>query len=549
MELCSKNLTVRNFRESDFDALFSLLSDPDVMRYLEPVFTRGRASDFLHSAGMCGEPLIYAVCRGAEFAGYIIYHPYEDIGYELGWVIARRLWGNRFAEELTALMLDYSRGKTDCLIIECAPKQRATAHIAQKCGFTYLDRLDGRDRYVYRFRGGRVMLETRRLLLREFVQDDFGALSGILSDAENMRYYPAAFDAQKVRGWIAANIRRYREDGFGLWAVVLKDSGRLIGDCGVTMQNINGAMLPEIGYHIHRDYQRQGYAAEAAASCRDFVFENTDFDAVYSYMMHTNEPSLKTALSIGMRFVLEFDDPINVRTRVYAISRGEWEKRFSEDIMKKYDAVVFDLDGTLLDTLEDLTDSVNYALELYGAPARTVKQVRETVGHGLRNLVENSFGEHAAGLDMDEVFARFSERYAQNCNVKTMPYGRIVELLTRLQGMGIKIAVVSNKAQPLSRLLCEAHFGGLAGYVVGARDGVERKPSPQGTLEALSAIGAKRAVYVGDSDVDIQTAANAGLDAVIVDWGFRDRAQLEAAGAKTIISKPLELLDYLDING
>jgi len=167
-------------------------------------------------------------------------------------------------------------------------------------------------------------LETKRLILRELTMKDFDALYEILSDPQTMQHYPAPFDQERVRNWIIVNQQRYQTLGFGLWGVVLKETGELIGDCGITMQNIHGQMLPEIGYHIHKKHQRKGYASEAAKACQKYLFEHTAFNAVYSYMKYTNEASYGVALKTGMHFVEEYTDPVNVRTRVYAMTRGEW---------------------------------------------------------------------------------------------------------------------------------------------------------------------------------------------------------------------------------
>lgn len=172
-----------------------------------------------------------------------------------------------------------------------------------------------------------MILETDRLLLREHAPDDFDALHEIFSDAETMKHYPHPFSAEETLGWIERNQRRYAEHGFGLWAMELKETGRLIGDCGVTLQPIHGQMLPEIGYHIHRAHQRRGYASEAAAGCIRYAFETLGFDRVYSYMKYTNEPSARTAMKNGMRLVEEYPNPVNTLTRVYALSREEWERR------------------------------------------------------------------------------------------------------------------------------------------------------------------------------------------------------------------------------
>lgn len=172
-----------------------------------------------------------------------------------------------------------------------------------------------------------MVIETERLLLREMTEEDLGSLCKILTDPHTMEHYPAAFDEAGVRNWILVNQERYRNLGFGLWAVCLKDTGEMIGDCGLTMQLINGQIKPEIGYHIRSDKQRRGFAREAAAAVRDWTFENTPFNTVYSYMKHTNEPSARTAVSYGCRQVEEFADPVNEITKVFAISREEWRNR------------------------------------------------------------------------------------------------------------------------------------------------------------------------------------------------------------------------------
>ena len=167
------------------------------------------------------------------------------------------------------------------------------------------------------------ILETTRLFLREMCMDDFDSLYAVLSDPEIMMHYPYSFDEQRVRDWIERNMNRYKNDGFGLWAVCLKDTGEMIGDCGLTLQNIDDELLPEIGYHIRRDKQRMGYAKEAAAAVRDWAFANTDYPALYSYCKYTNEPSYKTAEAIGMHFEKEYLDEVNEVTHVSVIRREE----------------------------------------------------------------------------------------------------------------------------------------------------------------------------------------------------------------------------------
>ena len=175
-----------------------------------------------------------------------------------------------------------------------------------------------------------MVLETKRLLLREMKPDDFQALFLVLGNPETMRHYPYTFDEQHVRDWIDRNIKRYQKDGFGLWAVCLKRSGEVIGDCGLTLQSISGKILPEIGYHIRCDCQRKGYASEAAKAVRNWAFRNTDYSTLYSFCKYTNVPSIKTAESIGMHFVCEYPDETNGTTHVSAISKEEWLNEITE---------------------------------------------------------------------------------------------------------------------------------------------------------------------------------------------------------------------------
>ena len=172
-----------------------------------------------------------------------------------------------------------------------------------------------------------MIIETKRLFLREMTEDDFDALYKVLADSDIMQHYPYTFDENRVRNWIMRNTERYRIFGFGLWAVCLKGTGEMIGDCGLTMQLIDGQIKPEIGYHIRADRQKNGFAKEAAIAVRDWTFLNTPFNAVYSYMQSNNEPSCKTAVSYGCRQVDEFKNDANEAIKVFAITRDEWNGR------------------------------------------------------------------------------------------------------------------------------------------------------------------------------------------------------------------------------
>ena len=167
-----------------------------------------------------------------------------------------------------------------------------------------------------------VKIETGRLFLREMVEDDFEALRRVLGDRDIMGHYPYEFDDERIRSWIARNRERYSIFGFGLWAVCRKDTGEMIGDCGLTMQIIDGQIRPEIGYHIRADHQRQGFAKEAACAIRDWTWQNTPFRAVYSYMKAENIPSIRTAMAYGCEYAGEFLDEEGELTKVFVLRRG-----------------------------------------------------------------------------------------------------------------------------------------------------------------------------------------------------------------------------------
>lgn len=211
------------------------------------------------------------------------------------------------------------------------------------------------------------------------------------------------------------------------------------------------------------------------------------------------------------------------------------------------EAVVFDLDGTLLNTLYDLTDSVNWALEKYGQPTRSMEEVRSFVGNGLRNLMQQAVPNGEDNPVFESLFEFFREYYKSHCNIKTVPYDGILELMKELKGRGIQMAIVSNKIDSGVKELNEIHFAEYVDIAIGEREGIGRKPAPDSVNEAIRFMGVEKdhAVYVGDSDVDIQTAKNAEIRCVSVSWGFRDEAFLMENGAGIMIDRPLELLEYL----
>ena len=212
-----------------------------------------------------------------------------------------------------------------------------------------------------------------------------------------------------------------------------------------------------------------------------------------------------------------------------------------------YEAVVFDLDGTLLDTLEDLRSSVNHALRLHGFPERTYEEIRTFVGNGVRNLMLKAVPGGDAEPAFEAVFADFRSHYAVHWRELTAPYEGVMSLVAELHRRGLKLAVVSNKSDAEVKNLCAEFFGDMIACVRGEVPDVPRKPEPDSVFLALEALGVPReaALYVGDSEVDVRTARNAGLDCVAVTWGFRLREELEEAGAETFIDSPAELVEMI----
>ena len=208
-------------------------------------------------------------------------------------------------------------------------------------------------------------------------------------------------------------------------------------------------------------------------------------------------------------------------------------------------AVIFDMDGTVLDTLEDLKNATNAAMEAFGHPTLTLEQVRRYVGSGSRRLIEQALGEGADAAEIERVLAWYVPWYDAHCCVLTRPYPGIPELMERLKAAGLRLAIVSNKPDAIVRALAADFFPGLAELSVGEREseGVRRKPWPDMLDAARHALGLRRedCLFVGDSEVDVRTAANAGLRCVSVTWGFRSRETLLAAGAETLVNTPEEL--------
>ena len=215
--------------------------------------------------------------------------------------------------------------------------------------------------------------------------------------------------------------------------------------------------------------------------------------------------------------------------------------------MKK--AVIFDLDGTLLNTLDDLADSTNYALSKFGYPTRTIEEVRQFVGNGVAKLIERAIPEGKNNSNFEKCLSVFKENYAQNMYNKTAPYNGIIEMLSNLKSKGIKIAVVSNKFDLAVKELCKKYFEEFIDFAAGENEaqGIKKKPAPDTVISVLNEFNfaPEDAVYVGDSDVDIMTAKNSKMPCISVTWGFRDKKFLLENGATILINAPSEIYNHL----
>jgi len=215
----------------------------------------------------------------------------------------------------------------------------------------------------------------------------------------------------------------------------------------------------------------------------------------------------------------------------------------------RYKLAIFDLDGTVLNTIGGLTHAVNAALAMNGLPERSRDEVQAMVGNGTRKLIERALGENADPALIAKVYSDYQQYYADNCSYDTFPYDGVSEMLRALNDAGVKCAVVTNKPDLPARKLIEEHFGTLIAVTHGNVPEVPVKPDPtfvHMTMEELG-VSSEETVYIGDSDVDIKTAAAAGTECISVDWGFRTREFLIENGAKIILSSPSEVADFFVI--
>lgn len=213
----------------------------------------------------------------------------------------------------------------------------------------------------------------------------------------------------------------------------------------------------------------------------------------------------------------------------------------------KYELIIFDMDGTILDTLEDLKNSMNHTLRLHNMPERTLDEIRSFVGNGIRKLIERAVAEGTSDEQIDVIHKDFMTHYEAHCADFTRPYNGVIDLIKELRNRGYKTAVVSNKADVAVQDLCIQYFPGLFDLAIGERPEIAKKPAADMVNLALEQLEffREKAVYIGDSDVDVATAANSKLDMIAVDWGFRTREFLIQQGAETIVSRPEEILELV----
>lgn len=212
--------------------------------------------------------------------------------------------------------------------------------------------------------------------------------------------------------------------------------------------------------------------------------------------------------------------------------------------MRKYSTYIFDLDGTLLYTLDDLANSVNYAMREFGFPEHSTEDVRKMVGNGIKKLIERAIPSGTDNPQYDKVYSVFMEHYLKHSLDTTRPYDGITEMLGSLKRQGKKMAVVSNKYYKATEELCRHFFNDYISVAIGESENIRKKPAPDSVLEAIRRLGADKddCVYVGDSEVDIETAKNSGLPCISVLWGFREKGFLLEHGAETFIKRPNEIL-------
>lgn len=212
------------------------------------------------------------------------------------------------------------------------------------------------------------------------------------------------------------------------------------------------------------------------------------------------------------------------------------------------DTIIFDLDGTLLNTLEDLHACINYAIDYCGYPKRSIEEIRNFVGNGIKKAIERALPEGTSEEETEKVIAIFKEYYQKHLTEYTKPYDGIIKLLEELRAKGYKTGVVSNKYDKAVKALCKEYFGDLIQTAIGESEEIGKKPNPNGVLKAIKEVNStkERTIYIGDSEVDIQTAKNANIPCISVLWGFKDKEFLEANGGNIFAKAPEDIIKIIE---
>lgn len=215
--------------------------------------------------------------------------------------------------------------------------------------------------------------------------------------------------------------------------------------------------------------------------------------------------------------------------------------------MNTINTVIFDMDGTVLNTLDDLTTSVNYVMDRFGFPKHSLQEYRKVFGNGIRQAIELTVPKGTPAETIDEMIPVFKEHYDKHCLDKTRPYDGILDLMKELKKRGYKMAIVSNKIDSAVKELNQRFFSEAVEVAIGERPGIKRKPAPDTVFEALKELGSRadESIYVGDSEVDYATAVNSGLPCISVLWGFRDKEYLMEIGADVFADTPEDVLKLL----
>ncbi len=334
----TERLILREFKLGDEYEMFSnWASDPEVVKYLTwPIHenievTRSIIQSWVNQY-QDPTTIRYGITLkdSGELIGGIDVVKYIDGVPEVGYCMAKKCWNKGIMTEVFSAFKDYlfTLG-FEKIMIRAEVPNIGSNRVIQKNGFQFVGvKQEIKQDHLVEINYYELsrILETVRLVLRPMADSDYKSLQAVISDPETMKYYAKPYDKAGVQKWIDWCKASQAKRGFSLWSVILKETGQVIGDCGVSMQIIDDEMRPEIGYHLNKKYHRQGIGKEMTQAVRDYFFTHFDYDAVYSYMDYLNEASYKTAAANGMTYLHDYVTADGERCKVYRITRSEWEK-------------------------------------------------------------------------------------------------------------------------------------------------------------------------------------------------------------------------------